>query len=380
MRKSVVISIIAAVGSIVVVGGLVLTNPAEVTLTESQNPHELLRDPLLVGEGAWRVVGGAANGGFEVVRTGSDATAPSFARVRGTIRQEVPLTPENNRAYRFAMRIRATSPKAPTVILRAQTACATNEEIAETTVQTTEKWELRSVTLTPRRGEKCSLRVEIVAPDNTSVDLSTASFVDSELTNPSFENGADGWAVTDRSKDAALDKTPLPAAPDGAHVVTITAQETPVTIFQEVPLDQSSEAVRATFGFIARSMKGRVEAQARVYEPCSDRVTSKPITISETWSSVAVVQKRLGDADDGLAIEAPDLIRPEGPPCVLRVELLINPGSVVQLDGAFVDLRSYNSAAGSARYQKAVKAIRDKELEAQEDAGEPTRNTATPQR
>jgi hypothetical protein len=358
----------AAVG-LVAATGLFFANPSTVGLPKFSNPHELIRDASFNQANIWVPIGDTKVNAFD--RQRESGPHPFFGRINGTVRQEIPLRPENKRAYRFSLLARAQA-KSPAVraTLRAQTACAADEERAETAVTATESWQLFSVTLVPQHGDACSLRLEIVGPSTGvgSLDVASASFVDAGLVNPSFEGG-DGWQISDAKAGGTFRSVPLPGAPDGGAVGELVVASLPTSVGQDVVLDLSAEPVIGSFSLLARSSKGAADVELRLREPCSDRTAKAKFKLSGAWQLISVQQARLSTPKGELPVESPVLIRPGGPPCTMRVELGVGTANAtVQFDAAYLDLQSYNSPAGSARYRATVQGVADEADQNAKDA------------
>ncbi len=373
-----VFQVAAAVLGLASTVGFFLANPAEVELPKYSNPHELLRDVSFNQTGIWLPVGDAKSNTFSRQRQGGPQ--PFFGKVKGTIRQEIPLRPENKRAYRFSLMARADS-GAPSVTgtLRAQTACASDEERAETAIVANKSWQAFSVTVVPQHGDACSLRVEIVGPKSGTgaLDVTSASFVDAGLANPSFD-GAGSWQITKANEGGQFRSIPMAGAPDGGAVGELVVGTSPTSIGQDIALDLSSEGVIGAFSMMARTTKNSADAELRLREPCSDRTATTKVKLTNVWQLVSVRQARLPTPKGELPVDVPSLIRPGGPACTMRVELrVLTANATVQFDAAYFDLQSYNPPAGSPRYRAAVKSQLPDGVD-QSGAGAPTQNGPGP--
>ncbi len=359
----------AAVLGVAIAGGLVLLvalNPKVAIAPAARTPSELLADPSFRApvNGPWQPTSSASS----LTQLGIKNDVRRFGVLTGTVRQEVALTPVNGRAYRFSVTVGSAAFPGRSVhvrgILRLQTACASGEERAETSFdvelfskdgapQTTEA----TVTLTPKASKDCSMRVEIVSDGGDQLLLERASLTDALLADPSFESGAAQWKLTKGTDGATFVTQPESGASDGGAVGVLKAGASPVSIVQDLPLDLSSEAVLGTFIINARSTSSTpVDLALRAYEPCGSNVTESKATVGSVWTAVGVQQQRMQGTKGELPPDPKDLIRPFGPACVFRVEVaVLTPGSTVQLDGALLDLRTYNSPQGSPRYQALVK-------------------------
>jgi hypothetical protein len=359
-------------GGLVVLGSL---NPTVALAPVPRTPSELLADPSfgVPINGPWQPTSSASTFGPLAIK--SDPRR--FAYVSGTVRQEVALTPVNGRSYRFSVQVGSTSFPGSAVhvrgLLRLQTACASGEERAETSfdvalvskdgaVQTTEA----AVTLTPKTSKDCSMRVEIVSDGGDQLLLERASLVDTLLNDPSFESGAPQWKLTKGTDGATFATQPAPDASDGGAIGVLKAGASPVSIIQDLPLDLSSEAVLGTFTIDARSATTTpVDISVRAYEPCSAKVTEFKATVGSTWTAVGAQQQRVPGSKGELPRDPKDLIRPFGPACIFRVEVaVLTHDATLQLDGALLDLRTYNSPQGSPRYQALVKNFIEAETQA----------------
>jgi hypothetical protein len=359
-------------GGLVVLGSL---NPTVALAPVPRTPSELLADPSfgVPINGPWQPISSGST--FGPLAMKSDAR--QFSYVKGTVRQDVALTPVNGRSYRFSVRVGSTSFPNSTVHvrgrLRLQTACASGEERAETAfdgalvskdgaVQTTEA----AVTLTPKVSKDCSMRVEIVSDGGDQLLVERASLVDALLDDPSFESGAPQWKLTKGTDGATFNTQPAPDASDGGAIGVLKAGASAVSIVQDLPLDLSSEAVLGTFTIDARSVTSTpVDIAVRAYEPCGSKVTEFKATVAGRWTAVGAQQQRVPGSKGQLPPDPKDLIRPFGPACIFRVEVaVLTPGATVQLDSALLDLRTYSAPQGSPRYQALVKNFIEAETQA----------------
>lgn len=363
-------------GGLVVLGSL---NPTVVVAPAPRTPSELLADPSfgVPINGPWQPTSSASTFGPLLLK----GESRRLAVVSGTVRQDVALTPVNGRSYRFSVQVGSTSFARSTVhlrgLLRLQTACASGEERAETlfdvelvskdgAAQTAEA----AVTLTPKASKDCSMRVEIVSDGGDQLLVERASLVDALLDDPSFESGAPQWkltkGITKGTDGATFTTQPFPDASDGGAVGVLKAGATSVSIIQDLPLDLSSEAVLGTFTIDARSASSTpVEIALRAYEPCGPKITEFKTTLRNIWTAVGVQQQRVSGTNGELPPDPKDLIRPFGPACIFRVEVVVlTPGATVQLDSALLDLRTYNPPQGSPRYRASIKDFIDVETEA----------------
>ena len=341
----------------VVVGAMAigfLLNPEAVPRV-ADAPEQLLQDPSFEQPttlGTWNVrpVGGASTEtAFQVVDAASARDLRRVGRLtQGSIEQEVLLTPVRGRAYRFSVWIRSALPgtRASGSVI-AQTACASDEEVASTPFVAAASWVQVSATVQPVDGERCTMRVVIRSAAGT-VDLDDASYVDAGLVNPSFElgNGSESWTI-----DAgATVTTARSGAVDGRQFLRVVAARAGAGIRQDTPVDPSSQPVLATASVLVRSAGAPTRVQITYREPCSDVVHRAEIIASRDWQRLSVRQPRLpGDA------VPPSLIKVDGVPCAGQVGVVsAEPGSF-EVDGAAVTLESYWPPEGDPSYQRATK-------------------------
>jgi hypothetical protein len=370
-RRSLIAVAVGTV-SLALAGFLVAKNPIATAVSTSANPHELLRDVNFTGKNAWLTLHDT-DSSIAVQRSGDEG----FGYITGTVRQDIPLPPEPGRSYRFSAWVGARGDnKKPGVrgLLRAQTACGNDEEKTEVPFAFSDsEWHEIVAIVTPLHGEKCSLRVEIEGPpannEGRALNVRDASFVDAGLKNPSFESSLDGWQITNGTNGSSLRSFVTNDAPDGKSVAEFVVGSSATSLVQDVALDQSSEAVRGRFSISARSINGDADLELRIHEPCSDRVTKVPFRISKNLQNLEVLQARLPTPSGELPVDPPVLIRPEGPECVMRVEVLVKTlARTIQLDSAYLDLRSYSPPLGSPRYQAGLKGYNEAEAQKLRDA------------
>lgn len=348
---------IGAVAALVAAGIVVLVrlNPSQASVSTISNPTELLDDPAFnaaESTSPWRPVPGSGAGVYRVERGGGATRGV----VHGTIRQEVPLTPVDGRSYRLAVHLRSTNGPASGV-LRLQTACATGQERAESRFTAGAAWADVAVTLVPRNGGACSLRVEVATNDQGTVELDRASLVDAVLRNASFEAGAADWVIGEGGSSTTVTARAVANAFDGGAVGVLRTGSSAGSIEQDVVLDRSSEAVLARAGVMVRSVGERTPVTLRVWAPCATSFVETKATVGTTWTALSADESRIRPTSPGaIPPDPPGLIRPDGPACALRVEVRAGPGANVELDSADVVLRSYNPTKGSPLYRHNLRA------------------------
>jgi hypothetical protein len=102
-------------GGLVVLGSL---NPTVALAPVPRTPSELLADPSfgVPINGPWQPTSSGST--FGPLAMKSDAR--QFSYVKGTVRQDVALTPVNGRSYRFSVRVGSTSFPNSTVHVRSE--------------------------------------------------------------------------------------------------------------------------------------------------------------------------------------------------------------------------------------------------------------------
>lgn len=349
--------ILVAAGVVTVAAGSALAvrlNPASVPAVVT-DPTELLQDgsfeqPATIG--AWNVAAGA---GLRAYRVVDDPTAIRDRRVgrltSATVSQEVLLTPVRGRAYRFSVHVRSAGPGGRGLV-RAQTACAADEELAETQFVASTSWTEVSTTVQPIHGERCTMRVT-VAVKAGSIDLDGARFADAGLVNPSFElgNGAESWTV-----DSGVVARPGPVgnatggAVDGGRFLEVRAGAAGRGIRQDAPIDPSSEPVLAVASVLVRAVDGQVDVAVTYREPCSATVHRITATAGPTWRRVTVRQPRLpGEATP------PGLVQVDGRPCTAQFAVVALAPGAFDVDAAALELSSYWPPEGDPSYRKLVR-------------------------
>ena len=343
------------IGGVVAALGIgFLLNPGAVPGV-ADAPQELLQDPSFEQPttlGTWNVRPAGSASPDTVFRVVDTAGARDLRRVgrltQGSIGQEVLLTPVRGRAYRFSVWMRsARSDATASGSITAQTACASNEEVASTPFVVGAAWAQVSVTVQPVDGERCTMRV-VVRSGGGTVDLDEASYVDAGLINPSFElgNGSESWTIDDGAS-VTPDRS---GAVDGRQFLRVVASVGNAGIRQDTPVDPSSQPLLATASALVRSSGTPVRVEVTYREPCSDVVHRTEITTSPEWQRVTVRQPRLpGDA------VPPGLIKVDGVPCAGQIGLVAAEPGGFDLDGASIALRSYWPPEGDPSYQRATK-------------------------
>ncbi len=351
--------VLMVAGVATLVGGTavgVRLNPAVVPASAAA-PTELLQDgsfeqPATIG--AWNVAAGASPGAYRVL---DDPTARQDRRIGrltlAGVSQEVLLTPVRGRAYRFSIQVRSNgSAGGNGGLVRAQTACAAAEEVAETTFVASSSWTEVSATVQPIHGERCTMRVT-VAINKGSVDLDGARFADAGLVNPSFElgDGAESWTV-DSGVVArpGTDGSSEDGAVDGGRFLEVRAATAGRGIRQDAPIDASSEPVLAVASVLVRALDGPVDVALTYREPCGATVYRVTATAGSAWQRVTVRQPRL--AGDAIP---PGLIRVDGRPCVAQVAIVALAQGAFDVDAASLELSSYWPPEGDPSYRRLVK-------------------------
>ncbi len=329
-------------------------NPEAVPLV-ADAPRELLQDPSFEQPatlGTWNVspaVGAPSDAVFRVVDAADARDLRRVGRLSpGSIGQEVLLTPVRGRAYRFSVWIRSAVAGSPANgSLVAQTACASDEEIASTPFVASASWAQVSATVQPLDGERCTMRVSVRTTDGT-VDLDAASYVDAGLVNPSFElgRGSESWTI-DAGVSVTAGRT---GAVDGRQFLEVVASGPDAGIRQDTPVDASTQPVLASASVLVRSAGTPVRVQITYREPCSDVTHRAEVTTSPTWQRVSVRQPRLpGDTVPR------SLIKIDGVACAGQVGVIAaEPGSF-DVDGVALALQSYWPPEGDPSYQRATK-------------------------
>ncbi len=362
-RVPLMIGVLTAIGAVAATAILFSMNPAEIP-SPPLEPTELLQDASFeqpANVGAWT----ASVTNFT---TTGDSRAHNLARVgrlrRGTVSQDVLLTPVRGRPYRFSVWIRGTSAdttspaRATTAaaargVIRAQTACAAGDEIAESPFAVGPVWTEFVATVQPVKGERCTMRVGVSVASG-QVDLDDATFGDAGLINGSFELGPatvspESWTVDPGTLAAVASD----GAADGHRFARITTRSAQAGIRQDVPVDPSTEPLLARAAVLLRAVAAPTKAIVEYREPCGTTVHRVAITVGRQWQRVTVSQPKLA----GEAVP-PSLIKIDGVPCAGQVAIVLpTPGSI-DVDGAELGLRSYWPPEGSPSYRKVVRARR----------------------
>jgi hypothetical protein len=318
--------------------------------TAAVDPTELLQDGSFeqpVIGGPWNVAAGAKAGAFRVVDDATAADLRRVGRVTGTtISQEVLLTPVRGRAYRFALFVRRTpGNNDATFAIRAQTACASGDEIAETPGLATDRWTEVSATVQPVNGERCTMRVSIQVTGG-SLDVDRGRFADAGVINPSFElgNGRESWTVD----DGVTVRSASGGGVDGPRFVLVDASKPGVGIRQDAPVDPSSEPILATASVLVRASKGPVKIELQYRHPCSATIDRVDVAATSEWQRVTVRQPRLpGEA------APPSLIKVDGRGCAGQLAVVARSAGTFEVDGASLELQSYWPPEGDPSYQRA---------------------------
>jgi hypothetical protein len=354
-------------------GVLIALNPSTVRAQPANDPNELLEDAsfdLAAGLSAWQPVAGSAANAYRQLSGNATLSGSGHGIVRGTIRQDVPLPPVDGRSYRAVVAVRGAGAKG---VLRVQTACAAGEERAETHFTAVADWREVSATLSPMNGALCSLRVEIASLDGSPIAVDRGSFADAGLENPSFERGGIGWSPT---AGAALGTAPDPASFDGGAVARLSAPAPGGALVQDVELDRSSEPILAAAEVEVRSPSGSATVELQLREPCSDARVTASASVGSEWTPLRVATRRTPAAkESGVPPEPPGLIRPTGDPCSIGVAVVMRSAGTIEVDGASLELRSYNPASGSPAYKARLGTV-SSDLE--EDASDTTLAGNTP--
>ena len=335
-------------------GLLFRLNPADVP-APAVDPSELLADPSFEQAatlGAWN-----SGGRPEVFSTIDDPAAHNLVRIgrlrRGAVTQDVLLTPVRGRPYRFSVWVRRSreSSNRPSVngVVTAQTACADNEEVAETPFVAGPGWSEVVATVQPINGERCTLRVGVTAPAGV-IDLDDATFGDAGLINGSFELGPvagvlESWTVDNGVKVSVRSD----GAADGQRFARLVSAFGGVGIRQDAPIDPSSEPLLGEASVRIRGVDGPTKVVVEYREPCSQTVHRIAITADKRWQRVLVRQPRL----PGAAVPA-SLIRVDGVGCAAQVAVVLASPGTVDVDGAELRLGSYWPPEGSPSYRTIV--------------------------
>lgn len=345
-------AVVALVAAMAVFGALTLLvgfNPATVRAQVATDPNELLEDAsfdLPPALSAWQPVPGSPAEAYRKVTGDGAIDGSGHGIVRGTIRQDVPLPPVDGRAYRAVVAVRGAGGSG---VLRVGTACAAGEERAETHFTPTAEWHDVSATLTSMRGAACSLRVELASLDGSPIAVDHGSFADAGLNNPSFEQGGTGWVATSGAVfTTAADR----GAFDGGALARLRSTSAGGSLVQDVELDRSSEPILATVRVEVRSIGPTATVELQLRQPCSDHVVSMSASVGKAWTPIVVSMRRTPAArPGGVAPDPPQLIRPTGDPCNVGVAVVLRTPGTIEIDGASLELRSYNPASGSPAYK-----------------------------
>ena len=366
IERTALLGVVAAVGAVVASAILFMMNPTEIPRSPL-DPTELLQDASFeqpASVGAWTA---SVPNAFT---TTVDARAHNLRRVGrlrgGTVSQDVLLTPVGGRPYRFSVWIRGTAAGGAAGetgasaggdgagVVRAQTACAAGEEIAESPFVATGRWTEFVATVQPVKGERCTLRVG-VSVTSGPIDLDDATFGDAGLINGSFELGPatvspESWTVD----PGAAATVASDGAADGRRYVHIVTTSTGAGIRQDVPVDPSTEPLIGRAAVLLRAVSAPTKAIVEYREPCSTTVQRIAVTVSRQWQRVTVTQPKLV----GEAVPS-SLIKIDGVACAGQVAIVLpERGSSIDVDGAELRLRSYWPPEGSPSYRKVVRAQR----------------------
>lgn len=370
---------LGAVGlaSIVGVGVLVALNPSapsgDTVRVAQAEPQELLADPAITADPSSGPWASSVPGGVVARRRG-------WAHLRGTVRQEVPLTAVAGQAYRFTVRLRTDGDAGAARVdgaVQVQTACRDAGEVTRTAFVASAAWQDVSATLTASRPEGCSLRVVIEAgPSDGSgpgIDVDGTSLRVGVLADPSFEvhaPDADGGLAGPWQAEG-LQVAPATAdVLDGARAVRVTAGPQGGTLRQRVRLDASSEPVLARAEVGVRVTDGPAAAvRLGVSRPCATdpaggdagaaaATATATVGPSDGWHRL-VARQVPRRAADGLPADPPGIIRPDGVGCTLEVTVRVAPGATVELDGADLRLDPFLPVWGSERTRRAEARARE---------------------
>ncbi len=341
-----------AVASVV----LFLLNPKAIP-SPMGRPTELLADPSFeqpASTGAW-----VSSGEPSVFSSITDVSAHDLRRVgrviNGTVTQDVFLTPVRGRPYRFSVWVRGDG-KAPDGtgfggVIRAQTACASDEEVAESPFVAESAWREVHVTMQPVNGERCTMRVGISVPAGM-LQVDDATFGDAGLINPSFELGPTNATVESWTVDPGVVSSMKDGgAADGKRAVQLSTSKNGSGIRQDVSVDPSSEPVLAVASALVRSVNGTTSVELQYREPCSTTVHRATAKVGTAWQRITVAQPRLS----GNTVP-PSLIKVDGVPCRGQVAIVLPEAGAILVDGTDFNLRSYWPPAGSPSYRKATRA------------------------
>ena len=320
-------------------------------------PTELLADPSFeqpATTGAW-----VSSGGSTAFSTTTDVSAHDLRRVgkvlNATVTQDVFLTPVRGRPYRFSVWVRGDG-RAPdgtgvAGVIRAQTACASDEEVSESPFIADAAWREVHVTMQPVNGERCTMRVGISVPAGI-LQVDDATFGDAGLINPSFELGPASGSVESWTVDTdVVTSMKDGGAADGKRAVQLVTSKNASGIRQDVSIDSSSEPVLAVASALVRSVSGTTSVELQYREPCSSTVHHTTADVGTAWQRITVTQPRLA----GNTVP-PSLINVDGVGCAAQVAIVLpQPGSIL-VDGTDFTLRSYWPPEGSPSYRKAERA------------------------
>lgn len=353
--KSIAFAAVAAVG-VLGLGLLAGLNPEKVNKAWSPSAAEILEDPSFeVGQefSAWRPVEGSLPKTYARLLRRDALSGSATGLLKGTVRQDVPITPLNMVPYRFSLAAKSTDDSSKQVQLRLQTACASGEERASTSTTVGPKWTLVTVTLIPVKGDGCSMRVEIASEG--AVLLDGASLSGTGVGNPSFERGTENWTFDARGSSETFSTQVREGAPDGGAIGVLPSGS---EVKQLVTLDRSSQPLIVRSAVRVRSADGKPgRVQVSLWPACVAEPIVVDATVGAEWSTVTAAQPRLETPKGELPLDPPGIIRVEGEPCTTGISLRSLEGGSVEIDDFVLYIGSYNPPLGSARYRASLKGL-----------------------
>ncbi len=354
-KKSIALVLVVASGMLAV-GLLARLNPEKVNKAWAPSAAEILEDPSFeVGQefSAWRPVEGSPPKTYARALTRSALSGSAVGSLKGTVRQDVPITPLNMVPYRFSLAAKSADASPAPVQLRLQTACASDEERASTTTKVGPKWTLVTVTLIPVHGDECSMRVEIASEG--AVLLDAASLGGTGVGNSSFERGTENWTFIPGGSTEKFSTRVEEGAPDGGAVAVLPSG---TEVKQLVTLDRSSQPLIVRSAVRARSVDGKpVRVQLRLWPACVAEPIVVEATLGAEWNTVTAAQPRLETPKGELPVDPPGIIRVDGEPCTTGISLRTIEGGPVEVDDFVLHVGSYNPPLGSPRYRASLKGL-----------------------
>lgn len=327
---------LAGVGAIV---GL-LINPTQ-GVAPPPDPDNLLDDggfELSPESAVWNVI--AKGAPAAPISLGQPArTGRRVARVASgsTITQDIGLGARSGRSYSASAWMRAVGGPI-SVHLLAATNCPQPEQAETAVTVPADRWLLVTATVTPRKGEQCSLRYQARAGGGggTAVLIDDAALVDVLLLSASFEGTTEGWAPAERPEAvvfSSISAGPGGSALDATSVGRMVVRDGEGSVAQTLALDPSSEPLVATFTVGLRRPDagggGAPPATLALWLLCPDGNDNQTTQVEpgSEWqvASVELATRR-------------SLVRPDGNGCRLRTEVYA--GGTLDLDGARLTLRT----------------------------------------